>query len=44
MFALLIEEVSKLQQRDDDIQKQLDLRNKKIIGLNNEVCSKLERL
>lgn len=44
MFALLIEEVSKLQQRDDEIQKQLDLRNKKIINLNNEVCTKLERL
>jgi hypothetical protein len=44
MFSLLIEEVSKLQARDEDLQKQLEMKNKKTIALNNEVCSKLERL
>ena len=35
MFSLLIEEVAKLQANDDDFQKQLELRNKKNISLNN---------
>lgn len=44
MFSLLIEEIYKLQSKDEDFERQLELRNKKIIALNNEVCSKLEKL
>lgn len=44
MFSLLIEEIYKLQEKDEELQKQLEQRNKKIITLNNEVCAKLERL
>ena len=44
MFALLIEEIYKLQEKDEELQKQLEARNKKIVSLNNEVCAKLEKL
>ena len=44
MFALLIEEIYKLQEKDEDLQKQLEARNRKIVSLNNEVCAKLEKL
>jgi hypothetical protein len=44
MFSLLIEEIYKLQSRDEDFERQLELRNKKIVALNNEVCSKIEKL
>ncbi len=44
MFSLLIEEIEKLQERDGELQRQLEARNRKVVSLNNEVCAKLERL
>ena len=35
MFSLLIEEINKLQEKDDELQKKLDMRNKTAITLNN---------
>lgn len=44
MFSLLIEEIYKLQSKDEEFQKQFEQRNRKIIALNNEVCAKIEKL
>ena len=44
MFSLLIEEISKLKSKDDDLQKQVEARNKKMVSLNNELCCKLEKI
>ena len=35
MFSLLIDEVAKLQEKDGELEKQLDSRNRKMISLNN---------
>lgn len=35
MFSLIIDEISKLQDKNTQFDKQLEIRNKKIINLNN---------
>ena len=44
MFSLLIEEVAGLKEFSEQLQGQLDGRNRKTINLHNELCRKIDRL